>query len=356
MPDTVPDTVSDTVSDMIDNVLSLANPISTQIQTTLGAIRLQDIGPIIDQPNRIDIDGYNATKLYGSNPNFNFSMVSKSYDFYNAYAKIQKANCYDGTTNKEIHWGNPGYSKFYSPDSPVNWTDIKPSALPHPTEIDDLTSFTYSFVIDKYTNKMSVRYGKIDNLTELGVNHVIISYNDKIIVSGELGIKKLQSGFVYYININSSKMASTNSKINSFNDKNNSEDTDNFYYILMINTALRLFKAIDSELGEKIQIAPGFNIKYGTKYAERIAQGEKIVKYYDTQQCPDQETIRKYNEFGRTHGIKNACVGFKEGEVIQNIKNENGVLKCEWDTSSLTSYYSKYRKYKQKYNQLKNKQ
>jgi len=310
---------TETMSDL--PILTL--PINTKLANELDKIKLQEITPILDPANSIDIDGYDANKLYGDNPIFDFSMVAKAFNFYDMYGDIKKATCKDQGIEKQINWGNPGYSKFFNKVKSVNWEDIEPSKLPHPTEINKFTSFTYAFVIDKYTGNTSVRYGKLDDVTELGANHVIIAYNDKIIVSGELGIKKMSKvvdDFVYYININSSKMSSVNSKINSFNNKPNDSNTDNFYYILMINTALRLFRAMEPELGGKIQIAPGFNIKYTKPYGERHAQGIPIVEYYESGKCPDDETIRKYNEFGRTHKIKNACIGFKNSVTFFNIK------------------------------------
>ena len=64
-----------------------------------------------------------------------------------------------------------------------------------------MSSFTYAFVIDKYTNDISVRYGRLTNGAEIGAKHSIISYNDKIIVSGEIAIVKNNDDVIYYINI-----------------------------------------------------------------------------------------------------------------------------------------------------------
>jgi hypothetical protein len=351
-PITKPPPITRIFPEQIKNLSVLTLDINNKLKKAVESIKLQDIKPIQDSYNNIDIDGYDSDKLFGPEPKFNYMMLAKSHDFYNMYGDIRNTKCKTDNEEKKIYWGNPGYSKFFSDDNPINWEDISPSELPHPTELNRYTSFTYAFVIDKYTKNISVRYGQIDNVTEIAGNHAIISYNDKIIVSGELGIKKLDSSYIYYININSSKMNPVNSKINYHNIKSNTSDTDNFYYILMINMALILFKAIEPSL--EIRIAPGFNIKYGTQYEYRTSQGIKIVEYYDTIPCPNSETMLKYNEYGRKNKIKNACVGFEEAGQIQNIKKVDNILKCDWDDNDMTSkYYQKYLKYKNKYINLK---
>ena len=359
-----------TINDLINLFDPIEVSIHSKIKNILDNFLLQNIVPIINPLNRIDIDGYDSSKLYGKNPNFNYNMISKSYEFYNLYGDIDSKKCKKDGIDKVIYSGNPGYAKFFHPNEPINWEDKLISELPHPANIGEIFSYTYSFVIDKYTKKFSVRYGRLLDITEIGSNHVIISYNDKIIVAGEIGIKKIQEQiFKYYININSSKMNDVFSSININNRKNNDENTTNFYYILMINLAYKLFREIEiQEFKNNIEIAPGFNIKYSKPYEGIQNQGDKIVAYYDTNVCPSDEYISKYNEFGLRNKIKNACIGYKNPSGIDNMKQIENKIVCNWDNivSNVEStnnyyggvqqinYYDKYIKYKLKYLKLKN--
>ena len=345
----------DTINQIISSIdlKQHGGSIVTLLKTVLESFKLEDIKPIIDITNNIDIDGYDSS-LYGINPIFNYTDITIEIDFYNTYGNINNGTCGD----KQIYWGNPGYTKFFTDVYPINYVDTKPSELePKPVKNDDMTSFTYSFVIDKYTNLFSVRYGRIENLTEIGANHAIISYSDKIIVSGEIAIVKTDTGFIYYINNNSSKMMPGNSKINQNNKHDNTIKTDNFYYILIINLTLKLFQAIDPENAHNIKISKNTKIKYGTQ-KDKLYTGDNIVKYYSSKECPTDDFIEKFNKFGKEHKIMNACMGYKEGGKIQNMHTvkigSKDILKCEWDNGKLEDkYYLKYLKYKNKFLNLR---
>lgn len=329
------------------------------LKTTLESFKLQDITQIHDPVNGIDIDGY-ISSLYGAEPKFSYEDIAKDIDFYNLYGDIKNNECINSSSKtKQIYWGNPGYTKFTPDEYPLNWEDAKPSELvPVPVENGEKTSFTYSFVIDKYTKNISVRYGRITNVTEIGANHAIISYADKIIVSGEIAVVKENNEIVYYINNNSSKMTPVNSNINLINNRPHHENSDTFYYILIINLALKLFRALDPENSSKINISKNIKIKYGDGgYNMRKYTGDDIVDYYTSKICPTDSFISKFNEFGETNKIMNACIGFKNGDEIENmhtikIKN-NDIIKCKWDNEDLKDkYYLKYSKYKNKYLKL----
>lgn len=329
------------------------------LRTILNEIRLQDIRPINEPVNGIDIDGYDSATLYGAEPVFNYLDIANDIDFYNLYGDIKNGTCLGPSGERKIYWGNPGYTKFVPDKYPLNWENKKPSELlPVPVDEDDMTSFTYAFVIDKYTDDISVRYGRITNLTEIGANHAIISYADKIIVSGEIAIVKKSGEIIYYINNNSSKMDPSKSNINFKNGQHpNTRETDNFYWILMINLSLRLFRAIDPTAN--IQISKNTKIKYGTAYDRRLYIGDDIVKYYSTKECPTDDFISKFNKFGKKEKIMNACIGFKEGDRITNMHTvrigTTDILKCDWDNGNLQDkYYLKYLKYKNKYLNIKN--
>jgi len=346
----------DTINQVISSIemKQKGGSIFNSLKTVLESFKLEDIQPIIDINNNIDIDGYDSS-LYGMNPIFNYMDITKEIDFYNSYGDITNGTC----NNKQIYWGNPGYTKFFTDVYPINYVDKKPSELlPKPINVNDMTSFTYSFVIDKYTEFISVRYGRIENLTEIGANHAIISYSDKIIVSGEIAIVKTDTGFIYYINNNSSKMTPSNSKINQNNKHDNTIETDNFYYILIINLTLRLFQAIDPDNADNIKISKNTKIKYGTQFDRRLYTGDDIVKYYSSKECPTDDFIEKFNKFGKEHKIMNACMGYKDGDKIQNMHTvkigSKDILKCEWDNGKLEDkYYSKYLKYKNKFLNLR---
>jgi hypothetical protein len=351
-------TIDEIITYIESNLRGGSNIYANILKTTLESFKLETINPINELVNGIDIDGYNPV-LYGANPIFSYEDIAKDIDFYNLYGDIKNDECKNSSNEtKQIYWGNPGYTKFTPDEYPINWEDKKPSELvPVPVENGEKTSFTYSFVIDKYTKNISVRYGRITNVTEIGANHAIISYADKIIVSGEIAIVKENDEIVYYINNNSSKMTATNSNINLINNRARDGDTDTFYYILIINLALKLFRALDPENSSKINISKNTKIKYGKAYTKREYTGDDIVDYYTSEKCPTDSFISKFNKFGECNKIMNACIGFKNGDEIENMHtikfHNNDIIKCKWDDGNLKDkYYLKYSKYKNKYLKL----
>lgn len=97
--------------------------------------------------------------------------------------------------------------------------------------------------------------------------------------------------FDYIININSSKIHSTNNKLYNESTLN---DTiyyigNTFYYILVIYLAFNLFK-----------IARNINIKYNEPFTPPEDQGLLFDSYTNFDLiCPYNDIIDKYNKFGK---------------------------------------------------------
>lgn len=308
--------------------------INMKLDKYLSTFKLQDIKPKNDISEQIDIDGYDADKLYGPTPNFNIDMIGKKIESYNLYGNIDNAKCNKNGKEYEIYFGNPGYTKYFNGYGNIYFSNVLPSELIQPERVGDNIEYTYAFVVNKYTKKIDIRYGRILNLTEIGAKHSIIADNDVVITSGELVIRlKSDNTKEYIININSSKMSPENSRLNEFNDykPENSKHTQTFYYILMITFAFNFFKNLEPNIN--LKIAQGIKIKYGQNYDPRA--GEKLFKYYTFAQCPNDSFIKSFYEFGKNNEIENACIGIKDDKGnIQNMKQYkfNGMtfLGCDW--------------------------
>ena len=324
--------------------------IDRAIQGVLAGFGLQNIGPIVDGSRNINVIGYDADKLYGPAPTFKLQMILASYDAYNLYGDINYRPCIDGSTRKMIHFGNPGYAKYFAPDGDIWFSNCKPSELILPTANGENVYYTYAFVVNKLTGRINVNYGRIVNLTEIGATHSIIANNNPVIVSGELSIKMTDGVIQYRININSSKMDHNKSKIaleNNFN--KNMMHSNNFYYVLMINLALKFFNAIDT-VG--VTLPNNYVISYDVLYEPRRT-GDLLFDYYtqNPPACPTAEFISAYNQFGRDKKLSNACIGYSRDDgSVENIKlmtvGENTFRACEWEPEYIASGGSRRKMYK----------
>jgi len=329
----------------------------------LDEFKITDIVKISIPSNSIYVDGYDENKfnfMYTDtdgiikNYDFNYKNLLTVHEFYNQYGDFKEIKCItspNSTITKKIIYGNPGYTKFFQYNNPIYYNNVYLHELEHPTKKNTSISYTYAFVINKYDDKVNVRFGKIINLLEIGCKHSIISYGDKLIISGELQIKKDDDGYTYYINFNSSKMHPDYTNLP--HRIKGSGSFLIFYYIYVINLALKLFKTTNPKLN--IKLPNNTTIKYGMKlmpltYMKDMC-GDDIVEYYSNPVCPSQDFFDKYNRFGEQNKIINACAGYwGDGNVIQ----VNGVKTCKWNLNiPTTNYYNKYIKYKNKYLELK---
>ena len=335
----------------IDDVINLLNK---NVSIDDLNLQLKDIKKIEIKTQKIEIDGY-KNDLYGDDPKFDYHMIKKSYDFYNTYGSFNNSKCKnDNNELKSIIYGNPGDSIFFRYNNHnIFFKNKKLTELDHPKKNDQI-DYTYAFVINKYNNELDVRFGKIINLMEIGAKHTIISQNDDVIVSGELSIRNINDDITYYININSSKMDPAFSSINFFNNTSASnQDTNTFYYILMINLSLKLFMAMNDKID--IKLPNNMRIVYGENFDARKSNGDLLFKYYnqDANICPDNNFIKEYNDFGKDKKIYNACILEEE----KNKKLED--YTCDWDKKNINGgnndeYYKlKYLKYKNKYINLR---
>ncbi len=94
----------------------------------------------------------------------------------------------------------------------------------------------------------------------------------------------------------------------------------------------KLFKSLIKD-GSLIVEDPSINID-GIIGGVPYAQGG-LHDYYgqDPKLCPSIEEINKYNQFGETYKIRNACVSFGVGDETtgSKITEIDGKLACSWD-------------------------
>jgi ribosomal protein L40E len=342
-----------------DTVESIIN---IQIKSFLEKFNLKDIVPIIDAKLNINLDGY-SYDIYGDTPNFNvdYILIKGGIDYDKDDYSLGDPNwtitCEDNDKKiKKYRFTNPSYSQNLGN---ILYKNLLLKDLKHPDIVDSIISYTYLFVRDS-TNNYHIRFGKVNDLAEIGAKHSIIADNDAIIVSGELAIKKISEGsFEYIININSSKMKHKNSTININNGKNKDYKLGNiFYYIIMYNIAFQLFKLLNP--GLNIRLMNNTNIRLTDqkeyKYDPYDPTAELLFDSYKNiggiTKCPDYEFIEKYNDFGKDnigitqYGMCIDIVGTDEQFTKTKVINYNGDFEC--------NIKQKYLKYKNKYLSLKN--
>jgi hypothetical protein len=343
------------------------------IKTFLDSFDIKTIVSIKDDARQVDIDGYN-NNVYGENPKFDYKLLLKSFSD-NEYANFAEDECIFNEKIKEgekeakpeeakpeevkkiIKFNNPSDARYFVfDDNDIYFNNVKISELPHPTTINERHSFTYAIIKNKYNNKFEINFGRIFNLTEIGAKHNIISYNSDILVSGELAIKKISdTEYEYVLNINSSKMNPSFSRLNNINKEVSGTYVNVFYYILMINLALNIFKIFDNTVD--IKPSSGTKFKYGESPSERV--GEKLIDYYTNKICPTPEFIASYNKFTKDNNI-NSCIDYKnDNDTYTNINqinmNNKKIDFCKHMNYTDDLFKNKYLKYKQKYLELKKK-
>lgn len=333
---------------------------SNRIEFFLNIFSIKDIVKISNEEKNIYIDGYDE-RVYGPEPKFDYNYLLNSFN-HNDYAYFGETGCISNGKKKLLKFNNPSEARYFKfGEEKVYFNNIKPSKLPKPTNINDRFSYTYSIVKNKYNNKFEINYGRIYNLTEIGVRHNLISYNNNLLVSGELSIKKINdNNYEYVLNINSSKINVKNSRLNELNKDNYKEANikyiNTFYYIIMINLALQIFKLVDNTID--IKPSSGIIYRYDSNDKIEINEQEKLVDYYTNNICPSPEFIDSYNKFTLENNI-NSCISLKtdEGEYkeIKQINfNNKKIDLCNHMKFTDDLYKQKYLKYKKKYTTLKN--
>jgi len=331
--------------------------INSSIETYLTNLKLNELIPIANSELGINIDGYDNS-IYGPTPKFDYKYLLKTFSD-DEYANFVEENCTNESgETKKLKYNNPGVSRYFKPNTDVFYQNVLVSELPKPTRTGERYSYTYSIVKDKYDGAFNTRFGRIFNFTEIGAKHNVISYNDPLLVSGELAIvRDSEENYTYKININSSKMNSAYSRLDNLNGVVSNAKTNVLYYIIMINLALNIFKLIDPSIADKIRPSDNFVMKYGNTPSERT--GEQLVDYYKDaiKKCPPSDFITNYTKFGEKNKI-NACAGYKTTDSkYENIKeinfNEKKLDVCEHMDYDDNTFKVKYLKYKAKYINLK---
>ena len=244
--------------------------------------------------------------------------------------------------------------------------------LPHPTTCNDKYAFTYIIVYSDIDARYHIRYGRIINITEIGVKHSILAKKDWIIVAGEIAIRCVSSkpvkSYEYVMNINSSKMKRheiVTDKLNQLNRSRvvktetmseikykilvkNYEIADHtretvyqhqafqFYYIMMVQLAYRILLQFAPR--QLLRISRNTMILYSeTLYESESSTNEYLVPYYEEKipTCPSDAFIADYNQFGKTiDTMYGACIDKRDKDgtyhhlqVVENNKSKK-VIKC----------------------------
>ena len=356
---------------------------NNKIDNYFKALKLNEIMPIVDTSNSINIEGYDKS-IYGQSPIFTLdSIYLNNYDkeTYNDSNKVIK--CVDASgVQKNMRFTNPSFTKNFKIDGkPIYFEDCYLSDLPHPTSESIMTNFTYVIVKNQITEKFNIRFGLVNDLTELGVKHSILGNQDHIIVAGELAIKLYGGSFEYIININSSKVRHDDIKLNNINRKpRNYNKGNSFYYILMINIAISLLRLINPS--QNIRLAKYIEIKvndtemFNEVYTDRYLyydhsktpeenKIELLFDYYkirhDNEPCPVDTIVTQYNSYGSKnrgksdHGMCIEILDNTNFTSMKKISKQNHNYECKIKQKYLKEYINqKYLKYKEKFLELKN--
>ena len=314
----------------------------------------------------------------------------------NTYANMAVTTClrddsgdHDIKRNtKQLIYGNPGKARYFTPASEqIFFSDLAPTSLPHPPQIDNSHNmFTYVIIIDKYTNELSIKYGRVFDHTMVGARHGIIAEGGTIVIAGELAImwETAYNKYRYYINTNSVYMLHTNTDfIDSVVLSVTMRDHIAYYYLCILLTAYGIFKRMlkiegdDFDIQSPLQLQPGLNI---TRSVNNNLPSMFQIFHTNGAICPTDSFITQYNKFGQDNKIKNACMGYINHEskrvlatdmndnenepitqrVIDNVNNHID-YRCAWDipippasllqggNSYSTKYSTKYSTNKSRY-------
>ena len=273
-------------------------------------------------------------------------------DYATLYSRIDKHKCIDSKSQdkvviKNIEFGNPGDAKKFNN---TYYSDINLSDLPR--NKDSQTDYTYAVVNDKYTNKYEIRFGRIDNFTEIGGKHSSIIYNDDVYVTGELSIRwnATTSKYDYHINVNSSKMDPLQTKILDGIDMTQ-QGLIVFGWNILLDVSNKIFKKLSTD---DINIIIDNSIDFSRSY-----KGGLFRYYLDPEQkdsndvvarniCPSDEFMEKYNKFGEDNKVRNACIEYTDNIdrpnsniILDNLfgnlsevpatERDIKIKKCKWD-------------------------
>jgi hypothetical protein len=292
---------------------------------------------IKDKDNRIHIDGYNPSHLYGENPLWSIDTILQRVLDSDMYSNVTETRCVDQ--------GKPSRIKYTNPDKAIEFVrdqvyeDIPLEELPTPP-IN--TSYSYTYVVVQ-TRELTyhIRYGKVNDFMELGVKHSILAGQDRIVVSGELAIKRDETQIKCIVNINSSKISkhrdfASKMYLHNVNQDGGIHQPDDryafqFYYIFMIQLALGILTRISPHL--TIRVPRGTMITYeGPLYNNLSDKDELLLSYYTEQDhtpCPSHAFIDAYNAYGREQDTPyGMCIDKMKEDGYHLIETNGGIEQC----------------------------
>jgi hypothetical protein len=293
---------------------------------------------IKDKDYHIHIDGYNAAQLYGERPLWNIDTILQRVLESDIYSSVVETTCLDQGKPSKIKYTNPDKAREFVRDQV--YEDIPLEELPIPPIVNTSHSYTY-IVVQTSDLTYHIRFGKVNDFMELGVKHSILAGQDRIVVSGELAIKRDETQIEYIVNINSSKITKHKdfvSKMYTYNiyNGNFSREPDTryafqFYYIFMIQLALGIMTCISPHL--TIRIPRGTMITYeGPLYNSLLDKDELLLSYYtekDNTPCPSPEFIDAYNTYGREQDTPyGMCIDKMKEDGYHLIENNGGIEQC----------------------------
>jgi hypothetical protein len=267
---------------------------------------------VSNEDEKYYIDRYKPSKFIFYKE-YNMNDILFTMEYQNAYSKAMVDDCLDGKDKMIIKYTNPDEAKqFIYDNNQTVWQDVFLSVLPKPTHIgkDAQTAFTYIIVYDENTKQYHIRFGQVNNLSEIGVKHSILAGNDGILVSGELAIRKNSiDDYEYIFNIISSKMQFhkefTEKILQRYNKRETATESQKlnlsvFYYILLYNLSYFLLTSLHNEV-YTLRPIYGVSISYDTEIENVTGiyspqklknQCEKIFPYYYKNLCPSPDYIR----------------------------------------------------------------
>jgi hypothetical protein len=308
--------------------------------STKGGLK-KNIVSIKDVDSNIDISGYSTKEIYGKDALWSIDTILQDVLDRDLYATVTKAKCTERgkESSTEIKFTNPDKSiDFEGVDI---FRDVALEELPIPAIVNTMYSYTYVVVLAQQTFTYHIRFGKVNDFMELGVKHSILAGGDRIVVSGELAIKRYEKRIEYIVNINSSKMMKHERFSRLMYDFNMSNGNFiampetkyayQFYYIFMIQLALGIMKRISPRLD--IRVPRGTIITYeAQQYNSMSEKDELLVSYYtekDNTPCPSDESIKKYNRYGLTEDTPyGMCIDKMEEDGYHLIKNNGRAEEC----------------------------